>query len=482
MTALPPATDTALDVYARSLSRRQVLGSYQLATTLIRLLHLVVSSSSFDSLDELVSILRAVGAQLDKAAGKQRELVLNNVLLRVVRNIQEEYSTALAGHLEALPLAQTTTEEHVSSPVSMQASPISKAPSVTNSASKSALTQIKGSAGSTHSLFDLLGHRDHAPASDISTSTTPRHTGFSPSHSSVDLSQLNANELKRGFFSRNHSSEAFGPPDHIEATTSKSPRAELSSSSTSLDPLQSSQGPQRAESRAFDKRIEQLKPVFCDAITDLLDEVETSAENIGAQAPDHIHSSEIILTLAHSKTVETFLKTAHAKKRRFTVVVAESAPSFTGRSMALALSNAGIDTVLLPDAAVFALMSRVSKVILGAHNVLADGSFVAHTGALPICRIAKAHLVPVVICAGVYKFSHVFMADDTALLDFASPTELLAQDERKTKPRIGLHGECDFVAPYFDRVPSQLVSLFITNLGAHPAGTTYKVLQDLLGA
>jgi translation initiation factor eIF-2B subunit beta len=35
--------------------------------------------------------------------------------------------------------------------------------------------------------------------------------------------------------------------------------------------------------------------------------------------------------------------------------------------MALELSNAGIETTVIPDSAVFAVMSRVNKVILGTH-------------------------------------------------------------------------------------------------------------------
>jgi hypothetical protein len=35
--------------------------------------------------------------------------------------------------------------------------------------------------------------------------------------------------------------------------------------------------------------------------------------------------------------------------------------------MALELSKAGIETTVIPDSAVFAVMSRVNKVILGTH-------------------------------------------------------------------------------------------------------------------
>ena len=52
-----------------------------------------------------------------------------------------------------------------------------------------------------------------------------------------------------------------------------------------------------------------------------------SANNIAAQALDHIHANEVIMTVGYSKTVEAFLKGA-ARKRKFEVIVAESAPSY----------------------------------------------------------------------------------------------------------------------------------------------------------
>ena len=40
-----------------------------------------------------------------------------------------------------------------------------------------------------------------------------------------------------------------------------------------------------------------------------------------------------------------------------------------GRTTALTLAEAGIDTTLIPDDNVFALMARVNKVIISAHAV-----------------------------------------------------------------------------------------------------------------
>jgi translation initiation factor eIF-2B subunit beta len=48
----------------------------------------------------------------------------------------------------------------------------------------------------------------------------------------------------------------------------------------------------------------------------------------------------------------------------------------------------GISTTLIPDAAVFALMSRVDKVIIGTHAIMANGGLVAHSGAYMIALAA----------------------------------------------------------------------------------------------
>lgn len=52
---------------------------------------------------------------------------------------------------------------------------------------------------------------------------------------------------------------------------------------------------------------------------------EGTTENIAAQALEHIHSNEVIMTIGLSRTVEAFLKEA-ARKRKFHVIVAECAP------------------------------------------------------------------------------------------------------------------------------------------------------------
>lgn len=76
----------------------------------------------------------------------------------------------------------------------------------------------------------------------------------------------------------------------------------------------------------YNKPVPDLKDAIIDHISEFEMELDTSAENIAAQASQHIHSNEIILTLGKSSAVEAFLKSA-AKTRKFEVIVAECAPS-----------------------------------------------------------------------------------------------------------------------------------------------------------
>lgn len=80
-----------------------------------------------------------------------------------------------------------------------------------------------------------------------------------------------------------------------------------------------------ASERDYSEPLEGLRNAVLDHLQELEMELETTADNISGQAGEHVHSSELILTLGRSRCVENFLKTA-AKQRNIEVVVAECAP------------------------------------------------------------------------------------------------------------------------------------------------------------
>jgi translation initiation factor eIF-2B subunit beta len=150
--------------------------------------------------------------------------------------------------------------------------------------------------------------------------------------------------------------------------------------------------------------------------------------------------------------------------------VAQAAPAFNGHDMALALSSAGIDTTLIDDQAVFALMARVNKVVISAAAVLADGTVVAQSGAHLVALAAKAYNVPFVACCGLYKLSPTF---EKLHVPLASPADVLRFGD------VGAQLEHVHVDnPVFDYVPPNLVSLLLTNFGGTQTSYVYRLLAE----
>jgi translation initiation factor eIF-2B subunit beta len=215
------------------------------------------------------------------------------------------------------------------------------------------------------------------------------------------------------------------------------------------------------------------KPIHA-SISELIDELSAVPEHIAEQAIEHIHANEVVLTHGHDASVEAFLRAAH-KKRPFELVVAETAPSYEGRATAAAMASLGVQTTLIADSAVFAMMARVNKVILGAHAVMANGGVIATAGAHPIAMAALHHSVPVVACAGLYKLSPLFPSGPEQFNQLLSPQPTLEEEDGSVSETLL---EARFVNPTYDYVPPELISLLLTNIGGNHPSYVYRLVQE----
>ncbi|XP_049626413.1 translation initiation factor eIF-2B subunit beta isoform X2 [Suncus etruscus] len=179
-------------------------------------------------------------------------------------------------------------------------------------------------------------------------------------------------------------------------------------------------------SEDFKLHYAQLQSNIIEAINELLVELEGTMENIAAQALEHIHSNEVIMTIGFSRTVEAFLKEA-ARKRKFHVIVAECAPFCQGHEMAVNLSKEGIETTVMTDAAIFAVMSRVNK----------------------------------------------FPNEEDSFNKFVAPEEVLPFTEGDILEKVSVH------CPVFDYVPPELITLFISNIGGNAPSYIYRLMSEL---
>ena len=220
------------------------------------------------------------------------------------------------------------------------------------------------------------------------------------------------------------------------------------------------------------------KQEVIDGVNDLIEELKDIDAAIAVHAPEHIHSNEIILTFGFSRTVAQFLFRAK-EKRDFHAVVAEGAPTLQGHGMALELARAGIPTTAIADAAVYAMMARVNKVIISAHALLADGGVMAPVGTEMVAAAAKKHNVPLVVLVGIYKLSPHFPHEPGVTFnDYKEPSDVLPYNDEAAlaaqmatatavedgkdnggRPFLQVHN------PSYDYIPPDLISLFISDHG-----------------
>ncbi|KAF5733628.1 hypothetical protein HS088_TW16G00068 [Tripterygium wilfordii] len=258
--------------------------------------------------------------------------------------------------------------------------------------------------------------------------------------------------------------------------------------SSAIPHTSSSGGDSEAKSKSADKSstTRKLKHDVIEAVNEVIQDIATCHEQIAEQAVEHIHQNEVILTLGSSRTVLEFLCAAKDKKRSFRVYVAEGAPRYQGHLLAKELATRGLQTTLITDSAIFAMISRVNMVIVGAHAVMANGGVIAAVGMNMLALAAQRHAVPFVVLAGSHKLCPLYPHSPEVLLnELRSPSELLDFGEFSDCMDFGSGNGSPLlhvVNPTFDYVPPKLVSLFITDTGGHNPSYMYRLIADYYSA
>lgn len=229
------------------------------------------------------------------------------------------------------------------------------------------------------------------------------------------------------------------------------------SQAVSLQKLVTQNSEKSERTDVLGKTFPDLRENLINHLNEIESELHLSYDNLAQQAPEHVHSSEIILTLGYSKSVEKFLKSV-PKERKFEVVIAECAPACRGHMLAQSLANAKIDATVIPDSAIFAFVSRVNKVIIGTHSVLADGGLRAASGTYTVALAAKHYSTPVIVLVPMFKLSPVFLCNfEQEAFNLVGSTESVLPYNTKVSRSIKAY------APVFDYVPPELITLFISS-------------------
>ncbi|WPH03738.1 Hypothetical protein R9X50_00662100 [Acrodontium crateriforme] len=427
--------ETSTELLISLLKRRQIRNSRPCAIATSQLLLRVVAGERHRDAQKLIERIRNVGCRL--VAAQPREMAVGNIVRRilgVVREVAEE---------DQNPADMSDTSPTKSEPSKLQSAllPTLHAPTACSTPGDVTPSTDFGLDGS-QSRPSLHSVNSHAPGMTSLFNILQTPQGRSPIGTPPGGAQT-PNTGKKG-------------RDGFEAKEKLDVKAEV-----------------------------------IDGIKELIDELEIVDSQIAESALDHIHSNETILTHTSSQTVQRFLMTA-ARKRKFTVIHAEAYPNDHEATHATIVNGGkkgsgdnedvderwrpltamGITVILIPDSAVFALMSRINKVILAPHTVMANGSLLAAAGASTIAQTAKVHHVPVVVLSGVYKLCPVYPFDTDGLIEYGDPSKVVPFQDGEFMDKV------DVVNPIYDFVDSELVDLYITNLGGHAPSFLYRIVAD----
>lgn len=218
--------------------------------------------------------------------------------------------------------------------------------------------------------------------------------------------------------------------------------------------------------------VKNLMSNIMGSVNELLDELDSVHEAISDQAEDHISDGSKILIFGKSRSVEMFLRKA-AKHRNFQVIVCESAPYFGGQDMAKCLVKAGINTTIIRDSSVFAVMPLVDKVLLCTHAVMANGGLIAPSGSQMVALAAREHSVPVVCITSLLKLCPLYPHDLFSFNELSSPAAVL--DYEGSLP---LLDKAQVLNPEYDYVAPELLDLYVTNTGGHEPSYVYRLLAE----
>lgn len=223
------------------------------------------------------------------------------------------------------------------------------------------------------------------------------------------------------------------------------------------------------------KQSSDMRSIIIQGIRDLIDEISNVKEEIENMATDLIHENEVLLTATPtSDTVLQFLIKA-GLKRKFTVLVTESYPNDVEEAHKLvkALAQHNIESVLIPDSTVFAVMSRVGKVILGANAVFANGGCLSNAGVANVVECAKEHKTPVFGVTGLYKLSPLYPFNRDNLIEVGNSGKVLNYDNFDFVDNVDV-----VTNPLGDYIPPEHIDIFITNIGGFAPSFIYRIVLD----
>ncbi len=208
---------------------------------------------------------------------------------------------------------------------------------------------------------------------------------------------------------------------------------------------------------------ENLSEAIEDSVRTAISEYQSALRMVVENAVDELKEHDSILVHSYSSTVAAAIEGC----RKLKIYVTESRPGYEGRRLAERLANRGYDVTLVVDAAASYVIDRnlVDAVVFGCDAILDDCSIANKIGSKMIALAAADAGIPVEVITDSWKAAiHGFSFEE-------HPSEEVYIGD----PRV------QALNPYFEVVPSRMISMFITEWGAIKPQELARKLRETWG-
>ncbi|KAF2425754.1 IF-2B-domain-containing protein [Tothia fuscella] len=219
---------------------------------------------------------------------------------------------------------------------------------------------------------------------------------------------------------------------------------------------------------------------LCTFIDIFLRERITAADELIAEtASNKIEEDDVVVVYAKSSLVLKTLLLAKEQGKKFRVIVLDSKPLFEGKRMAMDLANADIPVQYSLIPAASHAVAEATKVFLGAHAMMANGSLYSRVGTAIVAMLARPRKIPVIVCAESLKFTDRVTLDSIVNNEVGPPDELLGGIVGAELKRWGDTPNLQVLNILYDNTPADMVNMVVTEFGSLPPSSVPAVLRIL---
>jgi len=195
--------------------------------------------------------------------------------------------------------------------------------------------------------------------------------------------------------------------------------------------------------------LNELRASATKSATMIIKESRKDRSRLVENAKSVMGEPDTVFAISDSSTVADVVLGVGAKN----VVVTESRPQMEGRNLAQRLAGEGVNVLLVVDAAAAMFMESSNVAVVGADSVLYDGSFVNKVGTRIMALAARDQGLPFYVVCSTSKFNVMNYLGRGVELEEKDPSEVAEIEGVNVRN------------PYFEVVPSRLVTGIITEMG-----------------